>query len=140
MLLVAFLEFRLQAFCARPSDLCLHALRTPLGVRILLPKNLAACVNATRAFPGSHLVGTAWQLQFAWENCCALLSFAVCVVARFTSFELGIGGFQLKTAIAGSGLVDCATVTAHTLYEAIFSCIPYFEMLVPFLEADNQCS
>ena len=106
MLLVALLQFCLQALCARPFHLCVHALRTPLGYRILFPTHLAACVNTTWAFPGSQLVGIARQLYFTWENFCTVLGFALCVVARCTSLAFRIGACRVMAAFAGSGLLQ----------------------------------
>ena len=102
MLLVALLQFCLQALCARPFLLCVLAFRASLGYRILFATHLAACVNTTWAFPGSQLVGIAWQLYSAWEDFCTVLGFALCVEARFTSLAFGIGACRVKATMAGS--------------------------------------
>ena len=66
MLLVVFLQFRLQALCIAPFDFCVHALPTPLGVGLVFATDLAGLVFTRGTFPICQFVFVSWQLQAAW--------------------------------------------------------------------------
>ena len=102
MSLVAVLQLLLQALGTSPALFPFTALRTSFGVWVVFPTHRAAIVKTTWAFPGSQLVSIARQFYCTLVNFGTMLRFALCTVARLTSFALGICACRVETAIANS--------------------------------------
>ena len=101
MFFVALLQLLLQALGTGPGLFPFTALRTSFGVWVVFATHLAAIVKTTWAFPGSQLVSIARQFYCTLVNFNTMFRFALCIVARLTSFALGIcatWSFALKTS------------------------------------------